>query len=86
MSCPPGTTCKSWGLEAIRGSAITESSGRRPLILCLGVLGGLAVAEHSQPPGGPEALASDPCKRYCSPILCFGNPWGDGGLRGLGAG
>jgi hypothetical protein len=54
VSCPPGTTCKSWGSLVVRGSATTESSGHSPLVLCLGsrVRVGLAVrAEfHAKPP------------------------------------
>jgi hypothetical protein len=35
VSCPPGTTCKSWGFQEVRGSAIRRTSGRRPLVLFL---------------------------------------------------
>src|SRR5579859_2407909 len=30
MSCPPGTTCKSWGFKAVRGSATFRDERARP--------------------------------------------------------
>ena len=47
MSCPPGTTCKSWGSEVVRGSAIIERAGPARSFFCCRL--GLAAAGATFP-------------------------------------